>query len=102
MALLGHSWGAQLALQYALEPPDRVSEPAYVSGTGIDQDSTRHAAYMQNLRADCGAHLGRWEDLSRWPALANPYVGRLGAARCRPVKRPMAEQASTHLRGDWQ
>ncbi|MFE5045741.1 alpha/beta fold hydrolase [Streptomyces sp. NPDC056637] len=63
MALLGHSWGAQLALQYALEHPGRVSKLVYVSGTGIDQDSTWHAAYKQNLRANLGSHLGRWEAL---------------------------------------
>src|SRR5260370_591041 len=31
-ALLGHSWGATLALRYALDHPDRVSALAYISG----------------------------------------------------------------------
>jgi proline iminopeptidase len=35
VALLGHSWGAQLALCYALDHPDRVSDLVYVSGTGL-------------------------------------------------------------------
>lgn len=34
-ALLGHSWGATLALRYALDHPDRVSALVYVSGTGL-------------------------------------------------------------------
>ena len=35
VALLGHSWGATLALRYALDHPDRVSALIYVSGTGL-------------------------------------------------------------------
>ena len=38
MALLGHSWGAQLALRYALDHPDRVSRLVYVSGVGLGWD----------------------------------------------------------------
>jgi proline iminopeptidase len=34
-AVLGHSWGATLALRYALDHPDRVSALIYVSGTGL-------------------------------------------------------------------
>ncbi|MFF4359796.1 alpha/beta fold hydrolase [Streptomyces sp. NPDC001604] len=37
--LLGHSWGAQLALSYALAHPERVSLLVYVSGTGIGPDA---------------------------------------------------------------
>lgn len=35
IAVLGHSWGATLALRYALDHPDRVSALVYVSGTGL-------------------------------------------------------------------
>ena len=35
VALLGHSFGATLALRYALDHPERVSALAYVSGTGL-------------------------------------------------------------------
>lgn len=63
MALLGHSWGAQLALHFALEHPDRVSKLVYVSGTGIDPSATWHGAYKHNLRAGLGTHLSRWEAL---------------------------------------
>jgi proline iminopeptidase len=32
---LGHSWGAQLALRYALDHPARVSGLVYLSGVGL-------------------------------------------------------------------
>jgi proline iminopeptidase len=34
-ALFGHSWGATLALRYALDHPDRVSALIYACGTGL-------------------------------------------------------------------
>jgi proline iminopeptidase len=37
-AVLGHSWGATLALRYALDHPDRVSALIYMSGTGLGWD----------------------------------------------------------------
>ncbi|MFB4309044.1 alpha/beta fold hydrolase [Actinomadura sp. GTD37] len=63
MAVVGHSWGAQLALMYALEHPGRVSGLVYVSGTGIDQNASWHADYERNLRVRLGKHLERWEEL---------------------------------------
>ncbi|MET7832233.1 alpha/beta fold hydrolase [Micromonospora sediminicola] len=62
-ALLGHSWGAHLALRYALDHPERVSHLIYVSGTGIDSDRGWHPHYERNLRRRLGAHLSRWEAL---------------------------------------
>jgi proline iminopeptidase len=35
VALFGHSWGATLALRYALDHPDRVSALVYACGTGL-------------------------------------------------------------------
>jgi proline iminopeptidase len=35
VALFGHSWGATLALRYALVHPDRVSALVYACGTGL-------------------------------------------------------------------
>lgn len=52
MAVLGHSWGATLALRYALDHPDRVSKLVYVSGTGLGQDW--HPHYKRNLAARLG------------------------------------------------
>lgn len=44
--LLGHSWGATLALAYCLIHPSRVRALIYLSGTGID--TAWHAAYHRN------------------------------------------------------
>ncbi|WP_328473098.1 alpha/beta hydrolase [Actinoplanes sp. NBC_00393] len=63
-ALLGHSWGAHLALRYALEHPGHVSALIYVSGTGIDPNRAWHPYYERNLRQRLGGHLQRWETLN--------------------------------------
>ncbi|MFI2710977.1 alpha/beta fold hydrolase [Micromonospora sp. NPDC018662] len=71
VALLGHSWGAHLALRYALEHPERVSHLIYVSGTGIDSDRGWHPHYERNLRRRLEPHRDRWEALderARTPA----------------------------------
>ena len=64
-ALLGHSWGATLALRYALQHPDRVSHLIYVSGTGIDPHSTWRPAFTHSFRQRLGGDLPRWEQLDR-------------------------------------
>jgi proline iminopeptidase len=71
MALLGHSWGATLALRYALRYPEQVSHLIYVSGTGIDPHPTWRPASEQSFRQRLGADLPRWEQLrdrARTPA----------------------------------
>ena len=55
VALLGHSWGAQLALAYALDFPDRVTRLVYLSGTGLSIDAWRpafRAAFVRRLGRD--------------------------------------------------
>nr|WSY51521.1 alpha/beta hydrolase [Streptomyces sp. NBC_00886] len=49
--LLGHSWGASLALSYALAHPERVAALIYVSGTGIGPNAGWHDDYRENLLA---------------------------------------------------
>jgi proline iminopeptidase len=66
MTLLGHSWGAQLALSYALAHPERVAALVYVSGTGIGPDSDWHGAHEENFRARLGE---RTERHARWGEL---------------------------------
>jgi proline iminopeptidase len=64
--LLGHSWGASLALSYALAHPERVAALIYVSGTGIGPDADWHADYEANLLARLGEdpqRLARWREL---------------------------------------
>ncbi|MDT9697388.1 alpha/beta hydrolase [Streptomyces sp. P17] len=65
-ALLGHSWGAQLALSYALAHPERVTGLVYVSGTGIDPVSDWHGRFEENFLArlaEVPERLARWRDL---------------------------------------
>lgn len=62
-ALLGHSWGAELALRYALARPDRVTRLVYVSGVGVDPEETWHDDYERNLRERLGDDLDRWREL---------------------------------------
>jgi len=64
--LLGHSWGASLALSYALAHPDRVAALIYVSGTGIGPHTDWHGVYGANLLARLGEdpqRLARWREL---------------------------------------
>jgi proline iminopeptidase len=63
IALLGHSWGAMLALRYALDHPDRVGCLIYVSGTGIDLEDTWHSAFHRNVERRIGADAARWKEL---------------------------------------
>ena len=67
MTLLGHSWGAQLALSYALAHPERVSALVYVSGTGIGPDSDWHDAYRRDFTARLGERperMARFQELT--------------------------------------
>ena len=52
--VMGHSWGADLALMYALGHPERVSRLVYLSGTGINP--AWHAAYRRNREAKLSAN----------------------------------------------
>jgi proline iminopeptidase len=47
----GHSWGASLALAYALEYPDRADALLYLAGGGIVNDRQWHAAYVEGRDA---------------------------------------------------
>jgi proline iminopeptidase len=50
--LFGHSWGASLALAYAVAHPERTRGLVYVSGTGVDP--AWHDEYRANRRARLG------------------------------------------------
>ncbi len=60
-AVVGHSWGAELALRYAARHPDRVTAVAYIAGVGAG-DGFRDAH-----KAELGRRLG--PDRERWAAL---------------------------------
>jgi proline iminopeptidase len=52
--VLGHSWGSDLAVRYALDHPDRVSSVVGVAGHGLHKDRTWSQAYesSRHLEAD--------------------------------------------------
>jgi proline iminopeptidase len=57
----GHSWGAELALRYALARPERVRGLIYVGGTGIGAGF--RDAYRAQLRRRLAGDLPRWRYL---------------------------------------
>ena len=59
----GHSWGASLALQYALRHPDRTRALVYISGTGIGHDWRVVAHEEQQRRMRAAGVEARWFDL---------------------------------------
>lgn len=67
MTLLGHSWGARLALAYTLAHPGRVNALVYVAGTGIGPDEAWYSGYRRNFLSRLGRipeHLARWHELT--------------------------------------
>ncbi|MFJ9027054.1 alpha/beta fold hydrolase [Streptomyces sp. NPDC102274] len=76
VTLLGHSWGARLALEYALAHSSRVGGLIYVSGTGIDDDSTWHPAFREAFHRRLGE---RGSDRERWEELRERGDGRTEA-----------------------
>jgi proline iminopeptidase len=84
VSLLGHSWGAHLALRYALAHPDVVARLCYVSGTGLG--NAWHVDYRRNLEARLGDRAaepaGREAAIARWTAeFADPVRARVLAER---------------------
>lgn len=61
VAVLGHSWGATLALRYALDRPDRVSALIYVSGTGLGWDW--HEPFQRAIAGRLAPSAGRRAEL---------------------------------------
>ncbi|HEX4720866.1 MAG TPA: alpha/beta hydrolase [Pseudonocardiaceae bacterium] len=61
-AVLGHSWGADLALRYAIDHPDRVDRLCYVSGVGIGREWREPC--RRNFTARLGADFARWAQLN--------------------------------------
>jgi proline iminopeptidase len=59
----GHSWGASLALLYALEHPTRVEALLYLCGTGLCWSNGPRQAYRAERLARLGSRVERYEDL---------------------------------------
>lgn len=74
VTLIGHSWGATLALQYALAMPERVRRLVYVAGVGLswdwrDEHVARHRKAVAALPRALSARIGELQDLpERSPA----------------------------------
>lgn len=102
----GHSFGADLALAYALEHPDRTAGVLSICGTGVQDDRQWHAAYeagraegrdpdhLDGIGLDADAHrlgLAAWRAyikqpslLSRISRLATPLWAIYGSDDVRP------------------
>lgn len=65
VAVFGHSWGATLALLYALAYPEVVRCLVYVSGTGVDADFAWSTDYKKNFRGRLGDGYQTWARLKR-------------------------------------
>jgi len=69
--LVGHSWGASLALQYFLACPDRVRSLIYIAGVGLSWDwRPEHNAASARALAPAAAKLAALR------ALARPTAGQ--------------------------
>jgi proline iminopeptidase len=71
VTVVGHSWGASLALQYALAYPDRVRSLIYIAGTGLSWDF-------------------RDEHTANFIAAMAPYAAKYAALNA--IERPTAGQ----------
>lgn len=76
----GHSWGANLALVYALTHPERTNALLYIAGNGLQNDRAWSDAYHANRDA-------RGETLPPMPYPGNAEVNRAGNASLRQFAR---------------
>ncbi|MGW1163797.1 alpha/beta fold hydrolase [Streptomyces sp. NPDC002519] len=60
--LIGHSWGADLALRYALRSPERVARLVYMSGTGLGRPKDTD---WRRMRRVMGPYLDRIDSVLR-------------------------------------
>lgn len=78
----GHSWGANLALMYALEYPQTVRSVLYLAGNGLQRDREWSEQYHENKEK-----FG--EEMPWLPYRANEEVNRVGNAEYREyIRKP--------------
>jgi proline iminopeptidase len=107
VAVVGHSWGAQLALRHALAHPDRVTRLVYLSGTGLSVDSWKpahNAAAVRRLGPDA-ARLrtleGRAAAVLQWSAdVADPARAAAIAEAMATPWFPVAMDVHRGITGD--
>lgn len=61
--VVGHSWGAELALRYGAHFPERTTSVVYIAGVGVG-DGFREA-YVAERDRRLGAGLERWQSLGQ-------------------------------------
>jgi proline iminopeptidase len=72
--VLGHSWGSDLAVRYALDHPDRVRGVVGIAGHGLHRDREWSAAYEAGRSNDTpfeidwvpDVHAALWESFKNW------------------------------------
>lgn len=82
----GHSWGAELALRYALAYPAHTRGVIYLCGTGIG-DSFRDS-YRTEMRRRLGSDLPRWQHLHDKPDLTRAEEHEFCLLQWRPDYAP--------------
>lgn len=60
----GHSWGASIALEYALQHPAHTRALLYLSGTGLGRQWRPHYQAERQMRLAAAGADKRWEELS--------------------------------------
>jgi proline iminopeptidase len=93
VAVLGHSWGAQLALLYALDHPDRVSRLVYLSGTGLSPGAWKpafRAAFLRRIGPDAARLLELRKGYDREAAVLQWTADVADPARALPIAEAMA------------
>lgn len=116
-AVLGHSWGAELALRYAAAHPDRTTAVVYLAGVGAGVDWRE--PYVAERDRRLAADLPRWQELTdrprnpqeeqEWCLLqwrldfspaGNPRDGAAALWRTRPAGTVMNRRANRELTAD--
>jgi proline iminopeptidase len=71
-SVLGHSWGSDLAVRYAVDHPGSVTQVVGVAGHGLHKDRTWSAAYELGRASETDLDLDWSEDV--WQALNESFV----------------------------
>ncbi|GAB3583133.1 hypothetical protein GCM10027579_13760 [Calidifontibacter terrae] len=72
--VLGHSWGSDLAVRYALDRPEQVEGVIGLAGHGLHRDREWSAAYEAGKAAETpiavdwvpAVHAALWDDFKSW------------------------------------
>lgn len=96
-AVVGHSWGAELALRYAAQHPERTTAVGYLAGVGAGDGFK--ATYVAEWKRRMGPDRRRWQELderSRTPAEEQEWCQLQWRTDFSPTSDPAA-----HARALW-